>query len=381
MKFFVLIWAGLWRKPARTILTMLSVVIALLLFGVLQGINQGINATFKTLDNRLFISSRSGDADLLPISYLGRIQAVPGVQGVAHISVFGGYYQDKRNSVLVLATNADEMFKVYAPMFKIPPEQLQAMARTRTGAIVAQPLAAKYGWKLGDRVPINTYMWAKKDGHTDYQFDIVGIYQGPGQQGLSAAFFINYDYLEEARAFGGGMVNYYIIGVADPSRATVISQSIDRMFANSSYETRTQTEQAFLQSQLKQIADVGFIVNAIVGGVLFTLLFLTANTMMQSVRERIPELAVLKTLGFRDTTVAGLVLAEALLLCVVAGLLGLCAAEGVFQALAVVLGPIKLPAVVFVSGLLMAVLVAIISALPPAVRVQRMKLVDALAGR
>jgi putative ABC transport system permease protein len=382
MKYLVLVWAGLWRKKARTILTMLSVVVAFLLFGLLQGINQGMNHVFQSLNvNRLYVQSRISMSDGLPLSYLKQLQSVPGVLSVTHWSYFGGFYQNVQNSLPVFAIDAATQFAVY-PKIKIPAEQIAAMQRTRTGAIISTGIAAQYGWKIGDKIPLQTSIWTQKDGSDTYPVDIVGIMDiSAYNAGSFPAFYINYDYLDEGRAFGNGSVLYYIVSIDDPRRGPEIGAAIDALFANSSNETTTQTEQVFAQSQLKQIGDINLIANSIVGAALFTLLFLTGNTMMQSVRERIPELAVLKTLGFSDRRVLALILLEALFLCVVAGLIGLGLARLAFSFMGSLFGALSPSALVLETGVGIAVLLAVVSGLPPAWRSTRINIVDALAGR
>ncbi|WP_129641090.1 ABC transporter permease [Peristeroidobacter agariperforans] len=383
MKYFSLVWAGLWRKKTRTVFTMISIVIAFLLFGLLQGINQGFNTALARLDvDRLYVSARTGMTDGMPISYLSRIRNVPGVRAVSMWAYFGGYYQEARNPVPAFATDAVELMKVYKEI-KIRPEYIEAMAKTRTGALIGEPLAAKYGWKVGDRVPIGTSIWTNKAGSNTWEFDIVGTFDAQAYGAGFPSFYLNYSYFDEARQFGTGELHYYIVSLEDPKQATRISREIDEMFANSSVETRTQTESALAQSQLKQFADINFIANAIVGAVLFTLLFLTANTMMQSVRERTSELAVLKTLGYSDTKVLLLVLTESLLLCLFAAALGIALAALVFEAPALqkLFGNFSMPMFVASMGAGIAVLVAFISGFPPAWRARQLNIVDALAGR
>lgn len=346
MKYFGLIWAGLWRKRTRTIFTMLSIVVAFLLFGLLQGINQGFNTVVQNLNvDRLYVSAKTNMTDGLPISYLKRIQSVPGVRAVSHWTYFGGYYQNARNQVPAFATDAEALFAVYKEM-KIEPEYIEAMKKTRTGALVGQQLAEKFHWKIGDRIPIGTSIWTTKEGSSTWYFDVVGTFDASTFGAGFPTFYLNHTYFDEASAFGDGVVHYYIVGITDPSKATQISGQIDALFANSTNETRTQTESALAQMQLKQLGDINFIVNAIVGAVLFTLLFLTANTMMQSVRERTSELAVLKTLGFSDGKVLVLVLVEALILCLFAAAVGLALASMVFPALRPIFGDFKMPLIV-----------------------------------
>ena len=301
MKYFMLIWAGLWRKKTRTILTMLSIVVAFLLFGLLQGINQGIKqGSTDTGNHRLWTAARMSSVSSMAASLMDRMLTVKGVRTIAHISFFGGYFQDSKNAIPAFATNVDKLAILY-PELNITPAQVAAMQGTRPGALIGRPLAKKYGWKIGDKIPLGTTIWTNNDGSNNWAFDIVGIFDPTPQferSPLGGAFWINYDYWDEARKFDKHRVHEFFVQIDDPQRAAEISAQIDKLTENSPEETRTQTENAALQSQLKQLADINFIANSIVGAVMFTLLFLTANTMMQSVRERIPELAVLKTLGF-----------------------------------------------------------------------------------
>ena len=383
LKYSGLIWAGLWRKKTRTIFTMISIVIAFLLFGLLQGINQGFGTALSRLDvDRLYVTARTSMTDGMPISYLNRIRGVEGVKAVSMWAYFGGYFRDARTPIPAFATDATELFKVYKEI-KIKPEYIQAMEKNRTGVLVGETLAAEHGWKVGDRIPIGTSIWTKKDGGSTWEFDIVGTFDSSAYGAGFPSFYLNYSYFDEARSFGTGELHYYIVAVKDPKQANRISRDIDTMFANSSVETRTQTESAMAQSQLKQLGDINFIANAIVGAVLFTLLFLTANTMMQSVRERTSELAVLKTLGYSDTKVLILVLVEAALLCLFAAALGLAVAAAVFQspALQKLFGNFSMPMIVIMMGAGMALLLAVVSGFPPAWRARQLNIVDALAGR
>ena len=326
MKYFVLIWAGLWRKRARTILTMLSVIVAFLLFGLLQGINQGIKSGLgDPTNNRLWTTSRMSDVSAMPVSLLPRIKAIKGVREVTHISFFGGYYQDAKNALPAYATNIDAFAAVY-PELNISAANIEAMKTTRAGALIGRPLAKKYNWKVGDKVPLGTTIWTDKNGSNSWGFDIVGIFDSQPRYAnspLGSGFWFNYDYWDEGRAFGNHMVHQFVSAIDDPAHAMAIAATIDKLNENSPQETRSQTENAALQNQLKQLVDINFIANAIVGAVMFTLLFLTGNTMMQSVRERITELAVLKTVGFSNSLILTLVLAESVLMSVLGGALGL----------------------------------------------------------
>ena len=381
MKFFPLVWSSLWRKKARTIFTLLSILIAFLLFGLLQGINSWMSA-FGTASNanRLYVASRVSDLQPLPSAYLPQILAVPGIRQATYIAGFTGYYQQKSNTLVAFATDAKTFFALY-PEWQVDPEQLAAMSRTRAGAIVAAPLMRAFGWKIGDRLPLRTSV-VKQDGSADWDFEIVGIYDVPSTPAEANRILVNYAYFDEARLLERGTAWAFVVAVEDPTRSAQICAAVDALFVNSAYETVTQDEKAYLQGQLRQLGDVSLMANAIVAAVLFTLLFLTGNTMMQSVRERTPELAILKTVGFSDRSVTVLVLIESVLLCVLAASLGLAAAAAVFPVTAALgIGGSGLPLKVVAVGLAIALVLALASGLPPAWRAQRLVIVDALAGR
>jgi len=384
VKYFLLIWAGLWRKKTRTILTMLSIIVAFLLFGLLQGINQGIKAGLgDTSNNRLWTTSRMSAINSMPISLMDQMKTVKGVRTIAHLSFFGGYFQDAKNAISAFAINVDGIATVY-PELNITQAQVNAMMTTRAGALIGRPLAQKYGWKVGDKIPLGTTIWTKKDGTSNWAFDVIGIFDPSSQfasSPLGSAFWINYDYWDETRQFDNHRVHQFITQIDDPKQATAISSAIDKLFENSPDETRTQPENAALAAQLKEFADIDFIANSIVGAVMFALLFLTANTMMQSVRERIPELAVLKTLGFTGGAVSALVLTESVILCLLAAIVGLLLSSVAIKGVGSVLGAGTIPPIVIMQGLVVAVLLAAVSGLPPALRAQRLNIVDALAER
>jgi putative ABC transport system permease protein len=306
--------------------------------------------------------------------------AVPGVRQSTYIAGFTGFYQQKSNTLVAFATEVKTFFDLY-PEWQIAPEQLAAMSRTRTGAIVAAPLMRAFGWKIGDRIPLRTSVM-KQDGSADWNFEIVGIYDVPSNPVEANRILINYTYFDEARLMERGTAWAFVLAVADPTRSAQICAAVDAQFVNSAYETVTQDEKAYVQGQLRQLGDVSLMANGIVAAVLFTLLFLTGNTMMQSVRERTPELAILKTVGFSDRAVTLLVLIESALLCVLAASLGLAAAAAVFPITAALgIGGSALPLKVVVAGLALAVILALASGLPPAWRAQRLVIVDTLAGR
>ncbi len=382
MKYLPLLWAALWRKKARTIFTLLSIIVAFLLFGMLQGVNSAFNRTVDLANvNRLIVINKISLTESLPFSQTQQIESLAGVDRVAYASWFGSYFQDPKNLVFSFPIDAERYFDVF-PELKLPADQFDALKRTRSGAVIGAELARKYHWKIGDRVSLHSQIWTRKvDGQSDWAFDIVGIYECPTDRGQEGQFFFNHEYFDEARAFSIGKVGWYIVRIKNANQAAQVGAAIDKLFANSPDETKAQSEKEFQMGFLKQIGDINFIVTRILIAVFIALLFATGSTMMQSVRERIPELAVLKTLGFTDGGVLGLVLAECTLLCVLAAVMGLGLAALVFPLLKDTLGLVQLPGVVIGVGLAVALGLALVTGLPPALRAKRLNIVDALAGR
>jgi len=383
MKYLPLIWAGLWRKRARTVLTLLCVVVAFALFGMLHGFTAALDGIIDAMsDTRLRTMSRVNITQPLPLAHRSRIQTVPGVDEVSYYNFFAGYYQDRRNSVQVGAIDVATFNAIY-PDIKIDPQYIDAMLHTRNGALVGEDLAKEKGWKIGDRLPLGSAVWTRKDGAENWDFEIVGSYRSPSGKVPTSELWINYDYFDEARTAANSTVTLYFVKIHDSSSAAAISERIDSLFANSTFETQTQSEKDWLRAQIAQIGDIGFFVNAIIAAVMFALLFVTGNTMVQSVRERIPELAVLKTYGFSNTAVMSLVLAESIALCSVAAALGIGIAAVISPPIYRELGAggLNLPLPVIAAGIGLAVVFAIASASLPALRAQRLSIVDALAGR
>jgi len=385
VKYLYLVWAALRRRPVRTFLTLLSVTTAFFLFGVLQGINVGIDGVFKLLNTaHLDVMSRVSMNDPLPYAHGARIAAIPGVAHVTALTALVGNYQRPSDIQVVLGVDFDELVNIYETI-KVAPDQLEAMRRTRTGAIIGRALAKKEGWKIGDRIPIHSFNVTRKDGSSDWVFDVVGFYD-MDQAEWATRFWVHYDYINEGRTSGKNTAVQFLVGITNGGESAKVSQAIDDTFSNSPDQTTTQNEKDYVESLMRQIGDISFLVNGIVGAVLFTLLFLTSNTMAQSVRERVPELAVLKTLGFSDSSVQWLVLAESLALSILAALLGLGIASLVLPAMTSLLsaqgiGPMHLGPVVVGAGVGTAILLALVSGVLPAHRARRLDIVSALAGR
>lgn len=385
MKYLPLVWSSLFYKKTRTTLTLLSLIAAFMLFGLLQAVNTLFSSGADFVGaNRLITQAKVSFTQPLPLSQLTRIEAVPGVSRVAYSQFFGGVYQDERNFFPEFAVEPERLLDLY-PEWLLPAEQKQAFINTRTGAIVGRKLAEKYGFKVGDKLPLKSFIFTKKDGTSAWEFDIVGIFDGKDADwaGRASLAYLNFAYFDEARQFGQGNAGIYIVRVADPNESERIARAIDTQFENSPDETKTQTEKDWNLGFARQIGDIGLIVSAILGAVFFTILLVTGNTMTQAVRERIPELAVLKTLGFSDAAVTGFVLAEALILCLLGGLIGMLLSMSAAKGLGNVLNgaPVVISAKVWIEALLTMLLLAFAVGIVPALRARRLQIVDALAGR
>jgi putative ABC transport system permease protein len=385
MKYLPLIWAALWRRRPRTIFTMLSILVAFLLYALLSGVNAAFNAGVAVAGaDRLVTTGRYSLTQVLPMGHLQQVRSLPGVQSVAGQGWFGGYYQKESNFFPQFPTEIKEYLELY-PEMVMPEDQKQAMLNTRTGAIVAKTLADRYGFKIGDRIPIIAGIWPLADGSNNWEFDLVGIFdtKNPKDRTAFEMMLFHHDYFDEARQFGKGTIGWMVVKIDDPAQAEQMIKKIDALFANSPNETRTSTEKAFNQSFAKQMGDIGLIMSSIIGAVFFTLLFLTGNTMMQSVRERIPELAVLKTLGYSDVQVLGLVLAESAALCLIAAALGIGLAAILLPGIAAQMpgfSGLTLTPATMAGAFGLALLLALIVGLPPALRAMRLQIVDALAA-
>jgi len=385
MKYFSLIWAQLFRSKTRTLLTLFSVVVAFLLFGMLDAVRVAFNSG-GSVDgaNRLVVSSRLSITQSLPISLLPKIEQIPGVKRATYAMWFGGIYQDPKNFFPNFSVGPN-FFDVYTE-YEVPPAQLKAFVDTRDGAIVGEVLAKKHGWKVGDTIPLQATIFPR-GGSNDWPLQLKAIFKvkDPKNVGAENQLMMNWKYFDESNDYIKNQVSWYTVTLANAQQANQVSKAIDALSANSDHETKSQTESAFQQAFAKQIGDIGLIVTGIMAAVFFTLLLLTGNTMSQAVRERIPELAVLKTLGFRDGTVLTLVMVESVLLIVLGGLIGMGLASIIMPILTgASQGMISLPGMpmqTWIVALVLMVVIGVVVGLLPALRAKRLKIVDALAGR
>lgn len=383
-KYFPLVWGALLRKKTRTVFTLLSLTAAFLLLGLLQAVNSLFAGGADFLGaNRLIVQAKTSFTQPLPMRMLPQLEAIPGVERVGWSQFFGGQYRDERAGFPQFAVGPQQLRDTY-PEWVMPEEQWRAFISTQDGAIAGRRLADRYGWKVGDIIPLNSFIWTQADGSRVWEWRLVGIFDGRDDkwQEQTSLMYLNYGQFDEARGAGAkGLAGVFVVRVADPLDSARVASAIDARFANSADETKSQNEQEFNLGFVRQFGDIGFIMNAISGAVFFTILILTGFTMSQAVRERIPELAVLKCLGFTDRSVLWLVLAEALLLCTIGAGLGMALAAVVTAALPPEFPPLQPDRRVwfFVLGAVLVLATAV--GLPPALRAMRLKIVDALAGR
>jgi putative ABC transport system permease protein len=380
VKYLPLLWAGIWRKPGRAVLMALQTISAFALFGLLQGLASSVHQFIENSHrNRLYVNSSVSTQDPLPIAARERIQQIPGVVRVNERAMFMGAYQKPEAGVLVMATHPEDFFEVIDEL-RVSKEAIVATKTMRSAVVAGRFVMDQYGWKVGDRIVLQNPM-PRQDGSRDWAFDIVGVFDIPVRPRDARFLVANYDYVNEARVVRRDTADLFTVKIADPEQGPTISLAIDNVFANSPHQTRTQSEADLLTAQLQRAADLDYIVTGVIGAVFFALLFSTGALMMQAIRERRPEIAVLKTLGFSDAKVMALILTEALVFCLVAASIGL--------AIATLLQPFararftiaSMPAIVIVAGVGFAVLLALLGGAVPAWRGLKLQVVDALAGR
>jgi putative ABC transport system permease protein len=385
MKFLHLIWASLFRRKTRTVLTLVSIIAAFLLFGLLDAVRTSFTQAGQSANGaqRLQTGAKLSFIQLLPQSLQAQMAQVPGVENVTFANWFGGAYQDPHNQVFTFAV-APNYLDLY-PEIEVSDAERKAFAETRTGVLVGEQLMKRYQWKVGQRLPLQSQIFPDKNGSKDWAFDIVGVLHAKDKK--AGGFFdqmvlLQWKNFDDTTPYNRGQVGWYVTRVKDVNQADRVAKAIDALSANSDHETRSMSEQAATANWMKQVGDIGLIVGSIMGAVFFTLMLLSGNTMMQAVRERTSELAVLKTLGFTDLGVLAMVLAESVLLLLIGGLAGLGLASLLIPVLAAGSGGmLNLPTLGADNWLLGLALMLGIGALVgtlPAVSAMRLNIVDAL---
>lgn len=379
-KYLPLLWANLGRKRLRTSLTLASIIVAFLLFGLMQTLRVALTGSPELAGlDRLITMHKTSFVQSLPLAYLNRIKSVEGVVAATSQDWFGGVYQEDRNQLPTFAVEADTFFQVYDE-YQLKPEELDAFLKDRTSAIVGTAVAERFGWKVGDTIPMRSNIWTRKEGGNTWPLKIVGIYEATN--GDNQSIYFHYDYLNESRNEIRDMIGWVVVRMADPARSAEIARVIDDMFANSSTETKTSTEEAFIQGFANQMGNIGKLLTFVVAAVFFTMLLVTANTMGQSIRERINEIGVMKTLGFSGAGITLLILGEALLVTGLGGVIGLGLAALVSSAIGTALAQffpvLGMPTSTWGLGVILIVLLGALAAALPCAQASQLKIVDAL---
>ena len=389
MTDFDLIRKNLFRKPLRTVLLTVSIFMAFLIFGLLTSLNVALNRASETgaASNRLVVSNKINFTQPLPIAYVNRIAAIPGVTGVTHSSWFGAYFQDPRASRFVgFAVDPETYLALYANDVRLTAAERKAFVAERTGVIVGKAVADQYGWKLGQTVPISSNIYSQPDGRRSWDMKVTGIFTGAKPTDSTAALYFHYDYLNETTTFGRDQIGNVAVRTASSDLNDRVAKAIDASFANSPYETSTVDEKTFAQAFLKQAGDLNFIVTIVVAAAFAAILMIVSTTLVSAMRERTKEIGVMKTLGFTSPRVLRLVLGEALLLSTIGAALGLGVSALVLAALskspaASTFGDLSMSPLVALSGLLLAMTLGLVTGAIPAASALRMSIVDALNRR
>lgn len=383
MNDLVLIRKNLFRKKLRAILMIVSILIAFAIFGVLASFERAFNAgQDRAAADRLVVVNKINFTQPLPISYYNRVAAIDGVREVSHLNWFGGYYQDPRNFLIVMAVEPESYMKLYDSDFVIAPEARSAFIRERTGALVGERMMAKWGWKVGDHIPISSNIFSQKNGSHTWDFTIVGSFAGRTPQNDTNIMLLQYAYFDETRSFGKDQIGWLALRTASSAMNDQVTKAIDQMFANSPYETATDTEKAFNKAFAAQLGNIALIVGLVVGAAFVTILMIVGNTMVMTVRERTREIGVLKTLGFSGGRILRMVLGESILLALIGGLPGLAIAfiliANMRESLMTFVPTLAMPPDIAAAAVGLMLTLGILTGLVPALGAMRLKIAAAL---
>lgn len=382
MRDFYLIFKNLTRKPLRLFLTMFATFVAFLIYGTLTSFQVAIDSGVDlAADDRLIAVNKINFTQPLPISYVNRVKGLENITDVTHLNWFGGYYQDPQNMVVMFAADAESFLTVYNELI-LPPEQEAEWLRSRQGLIAGEGIARTLGWKVGDRVPVNSNIFSKADGSSSWEFDVVGIYSGEDAQTDTNSVYFHYDYFNETQSFGRDFIGFMGIRTVDPKLNESVIKAVDDLFANTPFETETVPEKTFNKAFIEQIGNLSLILGSVVFAAFFIILVIVGNSMVLAIRERTAEIGVLKTLGFKSRRIFFMVLAESLLLALSGGMLGLLATNGAVAAFNQ--APIQLPVLIVTQGIvfeatLIMIGLGLITGILPAVNALRLNIITALS--
>lgn len=382
MRDFYLIFKNLTRKPLRLFLTMFATFVAFLIYGTLTSFQVAIDSGVDlAADDRLIAVNKINFTQPLPISYVNRVKGLENITDVTHLNWFGGYFQDPQNVVVMFAADPESFLTVYNELI-LPPEQEAEWLGSRQGLIAGEGIARTLGWKVGDRVPVNSNIFSKADGSSSWEFDVVGIYSGEDAQTDTNSVYFHYDYFNETQSFGRDFIGFMGIRTVDPKLNETVIKAVDDLFANTPFETETVPEKTFNKAFIEQIGNLSLILGSVVFAAFFIILVIVGNSMVLSIRERTSEIGVLKTLGFKSRRIFFMVLAESLLLALSGGMLGLLATN--LTVAAFNQAPIQLPVLVVTNGIvgeatLIMVGLGLITGILPAVNALRLNIITALS--
>ena len=382
MKDVYLILKNLTRKPLRLFLTVFATFIAFMIFGTLTAFQQAFDAGVDlAADDRLVVVNKINFTQSLPIAYVNRVRAVEDVEAVTHLNWFGGYYQEPRNQFAMFAVDAENFLTVYDELL-VSDSERAAWIGNRQGLIAGKSIAENFGWQVGERIPVNSNIFSQRDGRTDWDFDVIAIFEGADPQTDTNSVYFHYEYFNETQSFGGDWIGFMGVRTSAPERNEAVIQAIDELFVNSPAETETVPEKAFNKAFIEQIGNLSLILTSVVLAAFFVILVIVGNSMILSIRERTSEIGVMKTLGFTSGRIFRMVLAESLLLALIGGVLGILA-SGAMVAL-VNQAPIQLPTLILGSSvwsqaLAFMVVLGLITGIVPATSALRLNIITALS--
>lgn len=385
MSSLTLVWKNLMRAKLRTALTLIAIFIAFVILGVLRSFEGAINSGVElAAANRLVVINRINFTQPLPYAYVNRVRNVEDVRLVTFAVWMGAYYKEPRNFIVGFAVDPGT-YLASLPELIVGDEDKAAFLADRRGVLVGERLAKQWGIAKGDLIPIGSNIWSKSDGSQIWDMKVSGIFTGRDKQTDTSFLIFHYDYLNESRSFGRDMIGWLIVTTASPEKNEAVAQRIDALFENTPYRTKTDTEQAFSQAFINQIGDIGLIISSVVGAALFTILMIVGNTMVLAIRERTPEIAVLKTIGFSGPRIFTMVLGESVLMALMGGIPGMLIAalfiKGASEQMAGTLPNLVMSGQVMIeAGILMLVLGLITGAMP-AVNALRLDIVTGLGRR
>lgn len=385
MNDFLFVRKNLFRKPVRTTLLLVSILIAFLIFAILFSFNHAIN-NFNSLPNRLITLSKINFTETLPIAHYDRIARTEGVAVATHLNWFGGYYQDPVKGFMpVFAVEPKTYYDVYKEDLPLTEEAKTAFFTERTAMLAAEPVAEKWGWKIGDTIPLNSNIFSQNDGSRVWDFRLVGTIPTPPGSSQTGSILINYDYFNETISFGRDRIGWVAFLTQSPAINDQVINAIDGRFTNSSDETSTQDEATFNKSFAAQLGDIGLVTTLVVGAAFTAILLIVGTTMALAVRERTKEMGVMKTLGFSSPRILGMVLGESLLLAFLGAGLGVGLAAAMLTAMTAGSGgngpPIYFAPEVILPCALIALALGLVTGALPALEAYRMRIIDALGRK